>query len=456
MKTKTEEGTVNIRELVLSILSEVLDNNQYCSTVIRNTLNKYQYLEKQERAFLTRLSTGVIERQIELDYIVNQFSNVKVKKMKPVIRNILRMGVYQILYMEQVPDSAACNEAVKLAKKKGFHNLSGFVNGVLRNIGRNLDKVSYPDENGDPVTYLSVTFSIPEWILKNWLKEYNEDVVRCMAEASLADKNTTIRCNLSKVTLENLKQKLQEQDVVVENGTYLPYALNISGYNYMNRIAAFTEGYFQVQDESSMLVAQTAGIKKDDYIIDVCAAPGGKSLHAAELLQGSGKVVARDLTDYKVSLIRENIERLGYTNNIEAEVWDALTLRKEDIEKADIVFADLPCSGLGVIAKKPDIKYKVTPEQMEELAQLQRNILAVVHQYVKKDGILMYSTCTVNKKENLENVRWLEKEYGFKLDSLDPYLPEDLRERSTEEGYLQLIQGIHETDGFFIARLRRV
>jgi 16S rRNA (cytosine967-C5)-methyltransferase len=178
-------------------------------------------------------------------------------------------------------------------------------------------------------------------------------------------------------------------------------------------------------------------------------------LHAAELLKGTGKVSARDLTEYKVDLIRENIARLGY-KNIEAKVWDALELCQEDIGKADIVFADLPCSGLGVIAKKPDIKYKITEEQMKSLSQLQKDILRVVQQYIKKDGILIYSTCTINNKENIDNVRWLEKEYGFRLDSMDPYLPEELRETSTKEGYLQLLQGIHDTDGFFIARLRKL
>lgn len=455
MKKLAEEQSINLRELVLTILMEVLENNQYSSAVINNTLKKYQFLEKQERAFLSRLSVGVIERMIELDYILNQFSSVKVKKMKPVIRNILRMGVYQILFMDQVPDSAACNEAVKLAKKKGFHSLGGFVNGVLRTISRNPDKIKYPNEKEDETAYLSITYSMPDWILKNWLLEYNEDVVQCMAEASLQDKKVTIRCNLAKTTPEELKELLKKDDISVEDGAYLSYAVKIFGYNYMNRIKAFTEGYFQVQDESSMLVAQVAGIKENNYVIDVCAAPGGKSLHAAELLKGTGKVSARDLTEYKVSLIKENIERLGY-KNIEAMVQDAMELRSEDINKADVVFADLPCSGLGVIAKKPDIKYKITPEQMESLAKLQRDILSVVHQYVKKDGILIYSTCTVNKKENLDNVRWLENEYGFVLDSLDPYLPEELQESSTKEGYLQLLQGIHETDGFFIARLRKI
>lgn len=443
-----------IRELVLGILLDVLEDNQYSHQVINQTLKKYQYLDKQDRAFLTRLAEGTIEQLLHLDYVLDQFSNVKVVKMKPVIRNILRMGVYQILFMDSVPVSAACNEAVKLAEKKGFGGLKGFVNGVLRGISRNKEKIKYPKEEKDPVKYLSVMYSTPEWIIKNWLSEYDDTIVKRILEDSMKERQVSIRCNLTKTDPLKLKEILTKDGITPEASPYLPYALRISGINYMNDIKSFREGLFQVQDESSMFVAETAGIQKGNIVMDVCAAPGGKSLHAADKLNSTGLVIAKDLTEYKLALMEENIHRLAYSN-IKAEICDALILNPDNIGMADVVFADLPCSGLGVIGKKTDIKYKMTPEKQKELARLQRDILEVVCQYVKCGGVLIYSTCTINKDENLDNVKWFLDKYNFSLESIDEYLPESLRSNTTKEGYLQFLPGIHNTDGFFLAKLRK-
>lgn len=449
-----DTSKVNVRELSLEVLVKVLEDGEYSSAVIGQVLTVYQYLEKQERAFFTRLCEGTIERALELDYILNQFSKVKVKKMKPVIRNILRMGVYQLKYMEQVPDSAACNEAVKLAQRKGFHNLKGFVNGVLRNVGRNLDKIAYPAKEENPLLYLSVRYSMPEWIVTLWITQYGLEQTETMLKAVFAERPTTIRCNCDKISVEELKEILSKEQVTVEDGVYVDTALRISDYNYLNKLESFRDGLFTVQDESSMLVALAAGIKEGNQIVDVCAAPGGKSLHAAELLHGTGNVSARDLTEQKISKIQENKRRLG-VGNLDAIVWDA-TVKDENMEgKADIVIADLPCSGLGVMGKKNDIKYKASPEGIEELAKLQRQILQVVSSYVKTGGTLIYSTCTVNQTENEENMHWIEKELGFTLESLDSFLPQSLHNSTTKKGYLQLLPGIHTTDGFFLARFRK-
>lgn len=449
-----DTSKVNLRELSLEVLLKVLEDGEYSSAIIGQVLTVYQYLEKQERAFLTRLCEGTIERALELDYILNQFSKVKVKKMKPVIRNILRMGVYQLKYMEQVPDSAACNEAVKLAQRKGFHNLKGFVNGVLRNVGRNLDKIAYPAKEENPLLYLSVRYSMPEWIVTLWITQYGLEQAETMLKAGFTERPTTIRCNCDKISVKELKEILSKEQVTVEDGVYVDTALRISDYNYLQKLESFRDGLFTVQDESSMLVALAAGIKEGDQIVDVCAAPGGKSLHAAELLHGTGNVSARDLTEQKISKMEENKRRLG-VENLDVKVWDA-TLKDESMEgKADVVIADLPCSGLGVMGKKNDIKYKVSTEGMEELAKLQRQILQVVSSYVKMGGTLIYSTCTVNQAENEENMRWIEKELGFTLDSLDSFLPQSLHNNTTKKGYLQLLPGIHKTDGFFLARFRK-
>lgn len=440
------------RELVLNILLEVLEEGGYSNVAIHNTLMKYQYMDKQNRAFLTRLSEGVIERLIELDYVIDQFSKVKVKKMKPVIRNILRMGVYQILYMDQVPDSAACNEAVKLAGKKGFVNLKGFVNGVLRNISRNKDKIKH--EKPGTRHYLSVTYSIPEWILALWEEEYDYEVIERICQGFFEEKKTTIRVNTEKTTTEKLTQRLKDDEIVVYAGRYLPYALSISNYNYLAGMDSFKEGLFQVQDESSMMIADAAGIKEGNLVLDVCAAPGGKSTHAAQLLHGTGKVIARDLTDTKTAMIQENVERLGL-KNIKIETKDARILDDELVESADIVLADLPCSGLGVLKRKGDIKYKTKEEDVKTLASLQKDILKTVSAYVKPGGTLIYSTCTINHYENKDNVEWILEHLPFELESLTPYLPESIQKDSMKEGYLQLLPGIDGTDGFFLARFRK-
>lgn len=435
---------INMREVALGVLLEVLEKNSYLSQVLSMTLEKYQYLDKQDRAFLSRLCEGVVERKLTLDYIIDQHSKVKTEKMKPVIRTVLRMGVYQLRFMDQIPDSAACNESVKLAVKKGFGGLRGFVNGVLRGIAREKE-TDFPD--------LSVRYSMPEWLVEKWERVYGAEKTEAMLAAFLENRKTHIRCMEDKT--EALLQELQEEGITVERGAYLPYALTISGYNYLKQLKSFQSGQFQVQDESSMLIGECAGIKEGDTIIDVCGAPGGKATHAAQKLKGTGLVSVRDLTDRKTDLIRENVKRLGLTN-IEVKEWDALTLDEEWIGKADVVLADLPCSGLGVIGKKPDIKYHASERGILELRDLQRKILSVVQQYVKPGGILMYSTCTVCPEENEENAAWFAEIFDFKRLSLKEEVPEALKESVAENGSLQLYPGIHNCDGFFLSKFKKM
>lgn len=447
--------SINERELVLGILLEVTRDGEHSHIALRNVLNKYQYLDKKERAFITRVTEGTLERMIELDYIINQFSKVKVNKMKPVIRNIIRSAVYQMKYMDSVPNSAACNEAVKLAVKKGFVNLKGFVNGLLRNIDRNLEQISYPDEK-DLEQYLSVKYSMPTWILRQWLAAYDRESVECMLQDFLKEKDTIIRCDLGQMPKEELVKALEDEGVHVEEHPYLPNALRISSYNYLGELETFQKGAFSVQDISSMLVAHLAEPKEGDEIIDVCAAPGGKALHMAEALCGTGHVQARDLTDYKVGLIEENILRSGMTN-IEAVRWDATQKDETAVEKADIVVADLPCSGLGVLGKKTDLKYKMTEETQKELVALQRKMLSTVKDYVKPGGTLVYSTCTIHEEENMGNVHWfLEQNKEFELVPIAQLLCEELKNDVVEQGCIQLLPGIHDSDGFFIAKFRKV
>lgn len=462
--------SINEREIVLAVLLEVTENGQFSHIVLREVLSKYQYLEKRERAFITRVTEGTLEHMIEIDYILDQFSKVKVKKMKPVIRGILRSAVYQLKYMDSVPDRAVCNEAVKLAVRKGFSGLRGYVNGVLRSVARGLDSVQYPKEKMEE---LSVRYSCPKWILDLWSRAYDTEVIEEMLNDFQQEKPVTVRCCLNRNTPEELKERLEKEGVTVAPHPYLSYAFQISGYDHLSELAAFQEGLFTVQDISSMLVAEIASPEAGAQVLDVCAAPGGKALHVAEklLLAGermahgnangnvirdiAGHVEARDLTETKVELIRENIERTGLTN-ISAVCCDASVPDQESEESADLVIADLPCSGLGVIGKKTDLKYKASPDGIESLVRLQQKILSCVQSYVKPGGTLVYSTCTVNPAENMDNVHWFLEQYPeFSLDDIRDRICPELRDSVIEDGCIQLLPGVHKSDGFFIARLVR-
>ncbi len=435
--------SVNIRELVLGILLAVTKDGEYSHIALAAVLEKYQYLSKKERSFLTRLTEGTLEKQIELDYILNQFSKTKVNKMKPVIRCILRMGVYQLKYMDSVPSSAACNEAVRLAERKGFRNLKGFVNGVLRNVSRNLTKITYPDKNKSPLFAMSVQYSIPEWMLAQWSWDYGMEKAESIAASFCIEGKTCIRTNVTKTTPEQLKADLEKRGITAEPIVRKDYpdfseGMYLSCYDYLTAIPEFTEGKFMVQDVCSMLVTHIADPKPGDYVIDVCGAPGGKSLHAAERMQGEGMVEARDLTEYKVALIEENIRKSGM-KNIRAVEKDARMLDSDSVEKADLVIADLPCSGLGTLRRKPDIRFRMTEEDEKSLALLQKEILSIVCQYVKCGGTLVYSTCTIDRMENEENTKWfLEKHPQFSLEMQRQFFP--------DEGM---------SDGFYIAKFVR-
>ncbi len=444
---------INPREMILEILLQI-EEGEHSHIAIRSALSKYQFLPRQERAFITRVCEGTLEYGIQIDYILDSFSKVTVDKMKPPIREILRSAVYQLRYMDSVPDSAVCNEAVKLTQRKGFYNLKPFVNGVLRTIAREMDQVRFPSREENLVRSLSVEYSMPEQLVERWLEAYGEETTEKILKDFLEEKPLTVRCRTYLNSQEAIVKSLTDQGVKVEPAPYLPYACHISGFDHILALDAFINGKILVQDVSSMLVAEAADPQKGDYVIDVCAAPGGKSLHVGDKMEGFGTVDARDVSQYKVNLIEENIRRTN-SINVQAKVQDATIFDQESELLADIVLADVPCSGYGVIGKKPDIKYRVTPQKQEEIVILQRTILDRAANYVKPRGTLIFSTCTIAKEENEENMMWFLQNYPFKLESLDPCLPEELHSETTALGYLQLLPGVHKTDGFFIAKFRR-
>lgn len=449
------------RSIILDILMEMEKENQKANVLLRNVINKYNYLDLRDKAFIRRIAEGCIKEQLKLDYIISKYAVTKNGKMKPVIRNILRMGIYQILEMDSVPDSAACNEAVNLAISKGLGGLKGFVNGVLRSVAREKEHLPWPDKS-DLVYYFSIIYSMPEWIVRMWLSAYGVEKCEKMLQALQEPSKLTIhiREDLSVEQKNNLLDEIREAGYEINQHSYLTYAYVLGKNEGVERIPGFLEGLVTIQDVSSMLAVECAEIKGSEFrIVDVCAAPGGKSIHAAIKVGNKGEVISRDLTKDKTCFIEENASRMQL-ENIVVEVHDALVKDESLIEKADIVIADLPCSGMGIMGRKGDIRYHISEKQIDELQKLQREILQVVASYVKPGGKLLFSTCTVNQKENYDNYKWIGDNLGFVPLSFYDCLADSLKEAdesviSAKDGYLQLLPGIYECDGFFISLFRK-
>ena len=447
-------GKENIRYLALESLLAIEKDGKKSNEVTDAVLTKYAYLPKNERAFYTRLVRGTLENSIRADLIINVYSSVPVRKMKPAIRWILRMGVYQIEKMDSVPDSAAVNESVKLAAMKGFGRLKGFVNGVLRSYIREPGKFRMPSQDDAPA-YLMAEYSLPLFLTDKWVSSFGAGKACKICASFSRDEGINVRIRHHK---EETLASFDEAGVRYVPAPYVKDAYRIFGADTVSGLSAFSKGEFVVQGVSSMLAVYAAGIKEGFDVLDVCAAPGGKSILAADILNGSGNVESRDKSPAKTALIKEAVKRCGLSN-VTVKVHDAAEPDDMLTGKKDVVLVDAPCSGYGVIGRKSDIVLSASGEKEDALAGLQRKILDVSSRYVRPGGVMIYSTCTVNRAENEENVfRFLEEHGndGFCLDSLVPFLPEELRgEESAEKGYIQLLPGVHECEGFFIARFIR-
>lgn len=425
----------NIREIILDTLLALERGEEFSHKLIKAVLDKYDYLDGREKAFIKRVTEGSVERQIELDYYLNHFSSVPVRKMKTLIRSLLRMSTYQLLFMDAVPDSAVCNEACKLAAKRKFHNLKGFVNGVLRNIAKNKENLPMPDEK-DGAEYYSVKYSCPKWLVEYWIAAYGTETTETLLKGLLEIHPVPLRfrTDLTDEKKMELIATIEAAGVQITPSPYLPYVYQLDGVESVNSLPGFEEGLFTVQDVSSALAVEAADIKSGDFVMDICAAPGGKSILAAEKAE---KVLARDVSESKTSIIEENLQRMK-ADNITVEVHDATVFDENYKEKADVLIMDVPCSGLGVIGKKRDIKYHATPESLTSIVELQKQIVENSWQYVKQGGTLLYSTCTINPTENERMVEWIVEKYPFEL-----------------EVQKQILPGFMEADGFFYAKLRR-
>ncbi len=439
---------VELRKTALETLIQIEKNNVPSHLVIKDVLDKYDYLSRSEKALISTIVKGTIERRIELDYVCDLFSKTPHNKMKLPIRIIMEMGIYQILYMKSY-DTLAVNTSVELARKKGFQSLSGFVNAVLRNVVRNKDSISYP-EKGDK-NYLSVKYSMPENLVDLLVSQYGSEVTEKMLKGSLESDGIRIRIaeNLTKEEKEKVIKEFTDKGADIKAVEGLDNLYNVKGMGNISELSSFTEGKIYVQDVGSYLLVKN--VPYGEKILDTCAAPGGKSIFLAQRYNDAS-ITACDISEDKISRIEENIERCGL-KNIEVRLSDATVFDSDLKEAFDVVVADVPCSGLGVMGKKQDIKYRLSDESLESLYELQEKIISNVSGYVKKGGYLCYSTCTVNKKENEERVEKLLSSHDFEYTELE-FVPDAFKERA-KKGYLSLMQGIDDSDGFFIAVLKR-
>ena len=450
---------MNARELALDVFLEMEKNAASPVRLIGDTLEKYDYEDPREKAFFKRLCEQTLEERIAIDWALDQYSKTPVSKMKPLIRALLRLSACQILYMDGVPDSAVCNEAVKLAKKRGFSSLSGFVNGVLRTLSRQKGQIRLPDEHTEPALFLSVRYNMPRWLVELWEEQYGPETARRILSGLSERRPVTIR--FQNAWQDGGRQAAEAAEAIRRSGVGMtehplwPGAWELGDFEGVAGLPGYREGLFYAQDVSSMLAVAAAGILPGMRVLDLCSAPGGKALLAAEYAGKDGVVRAGDLSEKRLERLRENASRMGVFN-LEIDRWDACVYREEQKEWADVMLADVPCSGLGVLGRKKDIRYRLKMEDLTALSVLQHRILSASWRYVKKGGILLYSTCTVNRQENEEIVLRFIQDCPFVLESLEEFLPACLCGQAARSGMLQLLPGEWHTDGFFMARLRRI
>ena len=461
------------REMVWDALSEVNEAGGMCHKVLAEALSK-STLTEADRAFATRLFHGTLERQITLDTVIAASAGRPVSKIKPRVLELLRLSAYQLLFLKSVPMSAACNEAVSMAKRRGLAGLSGFVNGVLRGLARRISACGGTQEfladTAATMSYeeaLCFRYAVPAWLAALWRRDFPETDIETMLAATLGEGAVTIRLNESRATMEELVASLTAEGADVKPGA-LPNCLRIGGSGNPGRYRAYADGWFSVQDESAVLAGNLLPLSAGMHVLDICAAPGGKTVHAADRLTklaaehpeaGEFAVEARDVSAAKLPSILEQLARVGLSG-VTCREADASVYDPALAEWADVVIADVPCSGLGVLRRKPDGKTKTKPEDIPALAALQREIVAQAVRYVKPGGYLAYSTCTVNRAENASIAAFIADELGLVPVDLRGKLPEELRESAYQRSGqrpdgIQIFPEAGKWDGFYIAGFRK-
>lgn len=446
----SQDKAINPRTLAFNILYKVEEEKAYSNITINNML-KESGLKSLDSSFVSAIVYGVLEKKITLDYIIKQNSKLPLRKIESKTLIILRIGMYQLLYMDRVPDSAAVNESVKLAKKKGLMKSCGFINAVLRSFIRKEKSFSLPEESKKE-EYLSVKYSCPKELIELWLGAYGEKATVEMLMALEGRPPVTVRVNTLKVTLDELVKEFEKEGVSARPAV-LPDSLNIRFSGSLENLQAYKNGYFHVQDGAAILCSLIAGPESGNTVYDVCSAPGGKSFTMAQLMENKGKLFSFDLYQHKLNLIKKGAKRLGI-DIIAAEIRDGTKEDTERAENADVVLCDVPCSGTGIIRRKPEIRYKDNTYD-RELSEIQYVILCESAKLVKHGGRLVYSTCALDPKENGEQIkRFLREHEGFKGKAIE--LPNEIKRTIEEEEYeITLFPQTNGTDGFYIALLQK-
>ncbi|MDU5109419.1 MAG: 16S rRNA (cytosine(967)-C(5))-methyltransferase RsmB [Clostridium sp.] len=437
---------MNSRKLSRQIVQRVLEEGAYSNLVLSKELNRDD-IDDKDKGLITEIVYGTLRRKRTLDVLIGNFVK-DIKLLDSTVLNILRVAIYQMYFLDKIPEYAACNEAVEEAKEISME-ASKLVNGILRNFIRDEKEIVVP---GNRIDELGYKFSFEPWMIRLFIKQYGEErTMKIMAGLNETPK-VTVRVNESKGEYDEVFENLEEMGYKIEEGYACPEAIKIEGGKGVESNELFKEGLITVQDESAMLVAPLLEINKGEKILDLCAAPGGKTTHIAELLDNTGEVLAFDLHENKLSLIEENAKRLGLTN-IVCKTMDATKLNPDYISYGDKVLIDVPCSGLGIIRKKPEIKWNKTRQQLRDLVEIQRDIMENAWQYLKPGGILLYSTCTLNKEENEDNLKWfLSKHSDAEIEKL--YIGNNNNFIYNVDGSLTILPN-DSMDGFFMGKIKK-
>ena len=431
------------RQAAFEALLKIQKEGAYSNLVVDATLKENEHFDERDKAFFSNLVYGTLDRLILIDYNLSMYLNQPVRKLKPELHTILRLGTYQLLFLDKVPSRAAVNESVNLAKVNKSAFAASLVNAVLRRVADNGLKLPEGSEN-DP-DYLAIKYSCPEWLISMWIEAYGFDNAIALAEKALEAAPVVVKVNTLKTTVDDLIWKLAEEGVVAEKSTKFPDSLVLNNTGAVEELLAYQEGLFHAQDFASQICCKALDAKPGETVFDLCSAPGGKAFTIAQSMQNTGCVRAFDIYQSRVDLIKNGAKRLGL-DNVYTYLSDA-TIFNENYGMADRVLCDVPCSGLGIIRRKPEIRFKKSAE-IDNLPEIQYSILCNAIKYLKDGGRLVYSTCTLNPKENDEICnRFLEEHPEFEAVKVLP----ELRRYSENDKYLTLMPHIHSTDGFFVA-----
>lgn len=433
----------NARDLAVHILYDIEYNGAYSNMALKNAFSKNRDLSPLDKSFITRLVYGVVSRKLTLEYIISKHSKIKLKKISKYILIILKMGIYQLKFMDKIPESAAVNESVKLAKRYGHGASAGFVNGLLHTVIRN--DIIYPEDN---IERLSCEYSYPLELVKKWCDDFGFDFTKELLCEMNKDSKITLRVNTLKTTAKELAEKNENFKI----SPLYEDALVCDGFDVGNS-DIYKNGEVIAQDISAMMASVVLSPKSGDRVLDICAAPGGKTTHIAQLMENKGEVIACDVHEHKIKLIEENKNRMGL-EIIKPRQMDATKLNPDFIEKFDKVLADVPCSGYGIIKRKPDIKWK--NENLDDILKIAKEILTNSSKYVKIGGELVFSTCTINREENEDRLKqFLKDNENFETVDITDYIPLELRHETTKDGYVTFYPNTDSVDGFFIAKMKR-